>query len=90
MLVLALWEGRPDVPMTQSLVRLLADEAVPFLAAYRYIGKREAWEETWRLQWLEDAGENVGQIPVPPRYMLARRWRSWQRGARASGAGPTS
>ena len=36
MSVLALWEGRPDVPVTQSLVRLLADEAVPFLAAYRY------------------------------------------------------
>ena len=34
--VLALWEGRPDVPVTQSLVRLLADEAVPYLAAYRY------------------------------------------------------
>ena len=34
--VLALWEGRPDVPVTQSLVRLLAEEAVPFLAAYRY------------------------------------------------------
>ena len=28
--VLALWEGRPDVPVTQSLVRLLADEAVPY------------------------------------------------------------
>ena len=49
--VLALWEGRPDVPVTQSLVRLLADEAVPFLAAYRYkdsgLRKREAWEQTW-------------------------------------------
>jgi ABC-type amino acid transport substrate-binding protein len=46
-LVLALWEGRPDVPVTQSLVRLLADEAVPFLAGYRYkdsgLRKREAW-----------------------------------------------
>ena len=51
--VLALWEGRPDVPVTQSLVRLLADEAVPYLAAYRYkdsgLRKREAWEETWTL-----------------------------------------
>jgi hypothetical protein len=31
-------------------VRLLADEAVPFLAAYRYnesgLRKREAWKET--------------------------------------------
>ena len=73
--VLALWEGRPDVPVTQSLVRLLADEAVPFLAAYRYkesgLRKREAWEETWRLQRLEDAGEKVGPIAVPPKYTSA-------------------
>ncbi len=65
--VLALWEGRPDVPVTQSLVRLLADEAVPFLAAYRYkdsgLRKREAWEETWALQRREDAGEKVGHDP---------------------------
>ena len=40
--VLALWEGRPDVPVTQSLVRLLADEAVPYLAAYRYKGSGTA------------------------------------------------
>ena len=58
--VLALWEGRPDVPVTQSLAELLADEAVPFLAAYRYkdsgLRKREAWEHTWELQRREDAG----------------------------------
>ena len=70
--VLALWEGRPDVPVTQSLVRLLADMAVPFLAAYRYkdsgLRKREAWEETWKLQRREDAGEKVQPIPVPPKY----------------------
>ncbi|MGC1721896.1 MAG: BREX-2 system adenine-specific DNA-methyltransferase PglX [Isosphaeraceae bacterium] len=82
--VLGLWEGRPDVPVTQSLVRLLADEAVPFLAAYRYkdsgLRKREAWEETWRLQRLEDAGEKVGMIAVPPKYTSAdfRRNSYWQ------------
>ena len=73
--VLALWEGRPDVPVTQSLVKLLAGEAVPFLAAYRYkdsgLRKREAWEETWALQRREDAGEKVGPIPVPPKYTSA-------------------
>jgi hypothetical protein len=73
--VLALWEGRPDVPVTQSLVRLLADEAVPFLAAYRYkdsgLSKREEWEQTWALQRREDAGEDVGPIPVPPKYTSA-------------------
>ena len=82
--VLGLWEGRPDVPVTQSLVRLLADEAVPFLAAYRYkdsgLRKREAWEETWRLQRLEDAGEKVGTIAVPPKYTSAdfRKNSYWQ------------
>jgi hypothetical protein len=82
--VLALWEGRPDVPVMQSLVRLLADEAVPFLAAYRYkdsgLRKREAWEETWRLQRLEDAGQKVGTIAVPPKYTSAdfRKNSYWQ------------
>ncbi len=82
--VLALWEGRPDVPVTDSLVRLLADEAVPFLAAYRYkdsgLRKREAWEETWALQRREDAGEKVGPIAVPPKYTSAdfRKNSYWQ------------
>ncbi len=75
MSVLALWEGRPDVPVTQSLVRLMADDAVPYLAAYRYkdsgLRKREAWEETWGLQRREDAGERVGRIEVPPKYISA-------------------
>src|SRR5260370_17203697 len=68
--VLALWEGRPDVPVTQSLVRLLADEAVPFLAGYRYkdsgLRKREAWEEAWPLQPRQHAGVKGCTIPVPP------------------------
>ncbi len=70
--VLALWEGRPDVPVSESLLRLLADEAVPFLAAHRYtdagLRKRAAWEETWALQRREDAGQDVGTIAVPPKY----------------------
>jgi hypothetical protein len=82
--VLALWEGRPDVPVTQSLVRLLADEAVPFLAAYRYkdtgLRKREAWDQTWALQRREDAGEKVGTITVPPKFTSAdfRKNSYWQ------------
>ncbi len=82
--VLALWEGRPDVPVTQSLVRLLADEAVPYLAAYRYkesgLRKRAAWEETWTLQRREDAGEKVDRIEVPPKYTTAdfRKNSYWQ------------
>jgi hypothetical protein len=82
--VLALWEGRPDVPVATSLVKLLADEAVPYLAAYRYkdsgLRKREAWEQTWALQRREDAAEEVGPVPVPPKYTSAdfRKTSVWQ------------
>jgi hypothetical protein len=82
--VLALWEGRPDTPVSASLVKLLADEAVPFLAAHRYkdtgLRAREAWEATWALQRREDAGEKVGTIPVPPKYTSAdfRKTSYWQ------------
>ena len=30
--------------------------------------KRAQWEDTWALQRREDAGENVGKIPVSPKY----------------------
>src|SRR5712691_1355704 len=75
MSVLELWEGRPDVPVTQSLARLMTDEAVPFLASYRYkdsgLRKREDWERNWTLQRREDQGEQVGTIPAPPKYASA-------------------
>ena len=82
--VLALWEGRPDVPVGASLEKLLAKEGVPYLAAYRYkesgLRKRAAWEHTWDLQRREDAGTynpapkdrgGDGPIPVPPKYTSA-------------------
>ena len=47
-------------------------EATPFLAAMRSseagLEKRAGWEATWALQRREDAGEKVGDIPVPPKY----------------------
>jgi hypothetical protein len=82
--VLTLWSGRRDRSVTQQLADLLADESVPFLAAYRLkdsgLRKREAWEHTWALQRRKDAGEQVGSIPVPPKYGGAdfRRQSWWQ------------
>lgn len=82
--VLELWSGRKDQSVTSSLTALLADESVPFLAAYRLkdsgLRKREAWEHTWELQRQEDAGEKVGDIPVPPKYSNAdfRKTSWWQ------------
>ena len=67
-----------------DLVRLISDlvdaEGVPFLAGWRYaetgMEKRASWEETWRLQRLEDAGTlepelkrlGLKAIPVPDKY----------------------
>lgn len=71
--VLRLWAGDANAPTGTALAKLLADEAVPFLSAYRYkpagLDKRADWEHTWVLQRREDAGEKLdGPIPVPPKY----------------------
>jgi Domain of unknown function (DUF7008) len=82
--VLGLLVGRPDYQLTAELARLLADQAVPYLAAYRYTEsgqrKRVEWEQVWALQRREDAGEQVGPIPVPPKYKPAdfTRGSYWQ------------
>ncbi len=82
--VLELWSGHKDQSVTASLTALLDTESVPFLAAYRLkdsgLRKREAWEQTWELQRREDAGEGVGDIPVPPKYTSAdfRKASWWQ------------
>src|SRR5690606_19333299 len=64
-----------DVDLTDLVSELVTDEAVPYLAAWRYtepgMRKRQAWERTWELQRREDAGEDVGTIPVPPKYTKA-------------------
>ena len=58
----------------KAIGALMADEAVPYLAAYRYkpsgMTKRAEWEQVWDLQRREDAGESV-DIPVPPKYAPA-------------------
>jgi len=71
--VLRLWAGDPNAATGTALAKLLSDEAVPFLAAYRYkpagLDKRADWEHTWALQRREDAGEKLdAPIPVPPKY----------------------
>jgi hypothetical protein len=70
---LDLWAGKKDAPVTETLVKLLSDEAVPYLAALRYkdsgLRKRAEWERVWNLQRDEDAGLiTATDIPVPPKY----------------------
>lgn len=85
--VLQLWSGRRDASVADLLTALLSDEAVPYLAAYRLkdsgMRKRQAWEHTWALQRMEDAGaltDAQRPIPVPPKYTSAdfRKASWWQ------------
>lgn len=72
MQVAALYAGHADFDPGQLVAELVISEAVPFLPVLRYtdtgLRKRSQWEDTWALQRREDAGENVGSIPVPPKY----------------------
>lgn len=70
--VARLYADRDDVDIAAVVADLVKDESVPYLAAYRYTesGMRAyaQWLNTWELQRREDAGEDVGTIPVPPKY----------------------
>lgn len=73
--VAALYRGREDYDRLALVKELVLSEAVPYLPVFRYkpsgLAKRKQWEEVWELQRREDAGENVGPIPVPPKYTSA-------------------
>jgi hypothetical protein len=75
MTVARIYAGRDDVDVATLVADLVKGESVPYLAALRYtdsgMRKRAQWCETWVLQRREDAGEEVGEIPVPPRYANA-------------------
>jgi hypothetical protein len=66
--------------LTKLISDLVDSEGVPFLAGLRYsetgLEKRASWEETWRLQRLEDGGKlqseldrlRLKAIPLPDKY----------------------
>jgi hypothetical protein len=65
----------PDTDLADVLKAIIADEHVPFLAAYRYkptgLAKRAQWERTWEKQREEDATDKRLDIDVPPKYQGA-------------------
>lgn len=65
----------PDADLADVLKGIIAEEHVPFLAAYRYkatgLEKRAQWERTWDLQREEDRIGKRLDIPVPPKYQGA-------------------
>lgn len=72
MQIAELYAGRADFDVTRLVGELVVAESVPFLPVLRYtetgLRKRAQWEDCWTLQRREDAGEDVGKIPVPPKY----------------------
>lgn len=65
--VAELYAGRPDVDLAKLVETLVVDEAVPYLAAWRYTADgmrvRAAWERTWELQRREDAIDALCALP---------------------------
>jgi len=72
MRVATLYRAQDDFDVSVVVSELVDSAAVPFLPVLRYrasgLRKREQWERTWDLQRREDAGQDVGEIPVPPKY----------------------
>jgi hypothetical protein len=71
--VIQLLAGTSSPDVQAVLQPIVAGEAIPFLGSMRLttfgLEKRAAWERTWDLQRLEDAGKLNGQtIPLPPKY----------------------
>jgi Domain of unknown function (DUF7008) len=65
----------PDTDLADVLKEIIADEHVPFLAAYRCkptgLAKRAQSERTWDLQREEDKTGKRLEIDVPPKYASA-------------------
>ncbi|WP_166831570.1 BREX-2 system adenine-specific DNA-methyltransferase PglX [Thalassoroseus pseudoceratinae] len=70
--VAAVYRGRNDFDVSALVAELVKSESVPFLPILCYkpagLRKREVWEKMWELQRREDAGEEVSEIKVPPKY----------------------
>ena len=67
------WRERGDSSGVRALLAaLVATQSVPFTVGQRLSpsghDKHAVWQRTWDLQRREDAGESVGEIPVPPKY----------------------
>uniref|UniRef100_A0AAU2JW73 site-specific DNA-methyltransferase (adenine-specific) n=1 Tax=Streptomyces sp. NBC_00049 TaxID=2903617 RepID=A0AAU2JW73_9ACTN len=63
---------KPDLPLTQVLSEVVADEHVPYIAAMRYkdsgLRTRKEWEDVWELQRKEDRTGRRLDIEPPAKY----------------------
>lgn len=72
MQVAELYRGHAGFEVALLVAELATGEAVPYLPVLRYkdsgLRHHAVWKRTWELQRREDAGEDVGAIPAPPKY----------------------
>jgi len=65
--VAELYSGRADFDLAKLVETLMLDEAVPYLAAWRYtddgMRSRATWERTWELQRREDEIDTLCTLP---------------------------
>jgi hypothetical protein len=65
--VATVYRGSPDYDLTELVMELVREEAVPLVSALRYtesgLAKRRGWEQIWQLQRLEDAIDVRAQLP---------------------------
>lgn len=65
--------GQSDAASAVAAV-LRDGDAVPYLPYQIYepsgLSKHAEWQKVWQMQRDEDAGQQVGEIPVPPKYAI--------------------
>ncbi|XZE35696.1 BREX-2 system adenine-specific DNA-methyltransferase PglX [Pirellulaceae bacterium SH501] len=73
--VAAIYRGRHDFDLASLVSELVEAESIPLSPVLRYkpsgLRKREVWERIWDCQRKQDRGEDLGEIPVPPKYATA-------------------
>jgi hypothetical protein len=78
--VASIYQNRRDVDVMGLVSDIVAAESVPNHPFHTYtdsgLTKRAAWTAVWELQRQEDAGNEVGNVPVPPEFSQGSRGKS--------------
>jgi hypothetical protein len=82
--VAARYTGDPSFDVDALVEELVLEESVPHLPTQRHTGeglrRRREWEEAWDLQRKEDeTGEQIDDIPKPPRYRKTKDFKQKER-----------
>jgi hypothetical protein len=78
--VASIYQDRRDVDVTGLVAEIVRAKAIPNHPLHVYtesgLAKHATWEEVWRLQRREDAGERIAEFPLVPEYSQGSRGKS--------------